>query len=140
MSAHITQAYWRHAVTTAVADGLASGSALTQYIAMASALVDTALVNAGYEVPTSANDTVKLATLGAMLPLIYGGRAGIQVPEGLATQAVGLWKAMATGEVQIPGMTPTARDAVGGVKFTDSSTSSTSSRPVVFAASLHRVF
>ena len=71
---------------------------------------------------------------------VHGARKGISVPPALAEQVTGLWRAIATGEVQIPGMTPTSRDGVGGVKFSDQDEDSTDGRPSIFHGRLSKVF
>jgi hypothetical protein len=139
MSAHITAAYVRLTLGTDVVGALAGTTALSQFIAQASALVDTGLVNAGYDIPATANDTVKLCTLGALLPLLHGAK-GLQIPPDLKEHVVGMWTALASGTIQIPGMTPTARTAVGGVSWSDTSTTSTDGRPSIFTGRLRKVY
>ena len=92
-----------------------------------------ALENAGYTTDitsSTAPELVKSATLGALLPQLYA-REGIKVPDQFAIH-MNIFDRIYQGIMPIPELTPTARDAVGGVKFTDSSTTSTSGRPPVF--------
>lgn len=139
MSTHIDKAYVENALgkrfTAAAADtttGATSSTVLTQLIQSASALVDSALRNAGYTPPTStAPDFVKTATLGALIPLVYS-RDQIPIPEGYQVY-VDAYNVIRTGEMPVPGLTPNARDAVGGVKFAEASTGVSGSRPRVYS-------
>lgn len=137
--AHIDQTYWRNAVGTAVADAIATGSALTQWIAAATAVVDTALKNSGYDSPSTANDTIKLATLGAMLEMAPAARKGVEVRAGLAEISKAIWRGIADGSVMPAGMTPTAQDGVGGAVFSDQTTTSTTGQPPIML-NLRRVW
>lgn len=103
---------------------------LTQQIASASELIKSAAKNAGYSLgDTTDDETVKLATFGQLLMTLYG-RKGESPPETFAT-AVNLAAAIAGGTWPL-GSTPNARDAVGGVSFSDTtSTLSTSRHPVM---------
>lgn len=125
MSAHITQTYLRHALTTAVADALATGSALTQWIAAASGVIDAALSNSGYSSPATANDQIKLATVGVLLEIMPQARKGVEIPGQLREISQALWRGIASGDIQPTGMTPTERDAIGGVAFSDQTTGTT---------------
>lgn len=119
MSTHVTVTYLNHMIGTATVSAIATGSALTTHIKAASALVDTALVNAGYSIPSSANDTIKLATLEMLVQTLHGLRKGISLPADLTKKFDGLTAGIASGKIQVPNMTPDAQDAVGGVKFAD---------------------
>lgn len=117
-------------------------------LAKAESAVAAALVNSGYPVPASAADTpelVKLAVLEEFVLKAYG-RNGLPVPPGLVTEyqdgngqtIVGTKSAIISGAAPIPDLVPTARDAVGGVTFSDTSSSSTSSRAPVFSSAWAR--
>lgn len=138
MSSHITTTYVEHVVGTAVLSGLIDSTALATLILAASAKVDMALTNAGYPIPTSANDSVQLATMGALLPVLYG-RKGLSVPEEFLAE-VRLWQGIATGEVALPNMEPSVRAAVGGHTWSDQSDTSSNGRPPVFYGKLRSVF
>ena len=137
MSAYIDIAYIRKSIGTEEANNLTGSDSdvQDQLIAQASALMDSVLSNAGYATPLSGTvstypDLVKMGTLGAFLPLAYG-RKGLAVPEQLLVHT-NVFSAIRTGDLEIPGLSPSARDAVGGVKFTDSSTTTTSGKPRIF--------
>ena len=138
MSAHIDIEYLGHSLGADNVSAIGSVDAINHIIGQASAMVDTALVNAGYAIPESAPDAVKLATLGAALPLLKGLRRGLRVNDQLERHVVSMWRAIATGEVQVPGMVPAARDGVGGVVFSDSSAGS--GRASVFSGKLSKIY
>lgn len=99
---------------------LTSHSTATQWIRSASARVDSALINAGYDPPaSSAPALVKDATLGQYLMRAYG-RHNARVPEQWIGQA-NMADAIRRGDVPVPGLSVrNARDAVGGVRFSKS--------------------
>lgn len=138
MSAHIDYAYLELSLGADNVSALGGTAVVNHVIAQASAMVDTALINAGYAVPDTAPDAIKLATLGAALPLLKGIRRGLKVDDQVERHVVNMWRAIATGDVQIPGLTPTARDGIGGVVFSDSSAGS--GREPAFAGKLSKVF
>ena len=132
MSAYITEGYVANAIGDDEQNAFAGGSALTQLIQASSALVDAALYNGGYSVPVggTAPDIVMLATLGALLPMLYG-RRGIAVPERFQLHT-DLFDRLVSGEVPIPSLTPSDAGAVGGVEFTGSSTTVSGDKPQIF--------
>ena len=85
MSAYIDSTYIGQMLGTDVRDALIASSAttLTTFIQAASALVDAAMTNAGYDIPATPTDQMKLATFGALLPLLHGARAGSTAPARL---------------------------------------------------------
>lgn len=142
MVAYIDNQYVENAIGSAEYNACTASTASvqTQLIASASSLVASVLENAGYSsslTNASAPDIVKSATLGALLPMLYG-RKGISVPEQFFIHMNAL-NGIRTGDLPITGMTPTARDAVGGVKFTDSSSTSTTGKPRIFGG-LRKVY
>lgn len=107
-------------------------SYLTALIEDADAVVDAALANAGYSTGlVTPPQLVKLASFGQFLAQAYG-RKGLKVPDQFLT-FVNLAEGIRSGAVPVPSMTPTARDAVGGVSFSESSSTITSARPQVFS-------
>jgi len=140
MSAHIDNTYVENAIGAAAWDAMCSSSAAvkTQLIASASSVVDAVLINAGYSPPTaSAPDLVKTATLGALLPQVYG-RRGLQVPDHLLVN-VNVFEAIRRGDLPIPNLAPSTSEGTGGSKFSDSSSTTTDGRPRVFK-DMRRVF
>jgi len=132
MSEHINQAFVESMLGATTVDGLtdSTDANLTLYIQLASAKIDAGLLNAGYSSPSSASDFIKLATFGALLPMLYG-RKGLTPPAAFLTE-VQIANGIIAGTYPVPGMTPTASIAVGGVQFTDSSTTSTDGYPPIF--------
>ena len=100
-------------------------------VLMASAVIRSAALNSGYETgATTTSDIVKLAALGQLLMMAYG-RKSQAIPDQFAT-AINLAEGIRSGQIPIPDLTPTARDAVGGNSFTESDPTIEGSRPQVF--------
>lgn len=143
MAAFIDATFIENAIGSAEYDAMTESTASigTQLISQASALVASVLEGAGYSygyTSVTAPDLVKTATLGAILPMLYG-RKQLQVPSGYHVH-MNVFEKIRTGELAIPGVDPDdERDAVGGVKFTDSSTTSTDGKPRIFGG-LRSVF
>ena len=140
MSYHVSYTEVDYAIGEAAAEALidATDLIMDQLIQQASALVDSALNNAGYTPPgtskgseSAAGHLVKMATIGALLPLLYG-RKGLRPPEELYSLYGGTLNNIADGTVPVPDLAPSAKGGVGGVKFSDSSSTSTTGRPRVF--------
>lgn len=133
MPAYIDEAYIENAIGVHVEEALsdASSEVRDQLIAAASAVAQSALLNAGYTVdPDDVPDLVRHATLAALLPMLYG-RKGLRVPEELAIYGA-TFEAIREGHLPVPGLAPDAGDAVGGVEFSESDASVTGSKPKVF--------
>lgn len=110
--------------------GSYTASYLTQQISASSELIKSAAKNAGYTLgDTTTDENVKLATFGQLLMMAYG-RKGEAVPEQFAT-AVNLAAAIRSGDWPLTS-TPNARDAVGGVKFSETTSTVSGSRHPVF--------
>lgn len=132
MSAHIDETYIENAIGASVQTALATGTALTQAINVASSIVDSALIRAGYAVPASSPpDLVKAATLGQVLPLLYAGRAGLRIPANLEP-LIGFADLIGTGAMPVPGLSPNAAHSVGGVKFSSSDSTDSDGLPQVY--------
>lgn len=111
-----------------------STATLSLIISEASAIVESALQSAGHStVPTSgaAGDMVKRAVFGQLLPELYG-RKGLDVPDNYL-KAIEFSEKIVSGEWPIPNTDPTARDAVGGVKFSGSSTTVEGDKPQIWS-------
>ena len=139
MSVHITEAELRIALGTNFSDA-AKGTetdAIVTIIGWGSALVDGALINAGYTPPStsagnesSAPNLVKMATIGAVATMMFG-KNGLKLPAELNVFG-NTFTALATGDLPIPDLTPNAANAVGGVAFTESDEDVSGSKPKVF--------
>ena len=144
MTYHISDQELRTALGDNVVEGLADADTATvdTIITMASALVDSATLNAGYTPPeTSKGDEsaapplIKMATIGAAANMLWG-RKGLTVPEGLNVFGQ-TFQALYSGELKIPGMDPSTLGGVGGNSF---SSSAEGDRPPVFAPVLRRLY
>ena len=126
-TAYVGATYVANAIGSDEQLAMATGTALTQLILSASSLVDAALSNGGYATPVGGTvpEVVKLATMGALVPLLYA-RRGTPVPEQYIVH-MRVLNDIAKGNIPIPELTPTAQDGVGGVVFTESSSSVTGS-------------
>lgn len=130
----LTSGYVDLAIGTATRLALApSTAAFAQYETQGRMAVIAKAAVAGYVIATnSANDKVKELVLGQWYVKALGWRKGMQLPPNVAI-SVNELEQVQNGVLPIPGMTPTSRDAVGGVKF--SSTSTTTGRPQYFSRS-----
>lgn len=139
---YITSAYVSRFIGTAVVNALLGDSAqsstnvLNTLIEAATASVQPAMRNSGYAVAADSDgtattdETVKLAVMGALWILIAGrSEYGIALPEQWSEHPANVArKQILNGDAQLS-ISKTARDAVGGVKFTDGSTNSTTGHP-----------
>lgn len=136
MAAYIDETYVENAIGADEQTAMATGSALTQLISAASATVAAVFFKAGHTSIT-ATDFVKVCTMGALLPMLYS-RKGIAIPDDFKMAYVGplefLIDSVGKGNIPDPGQTVTARDAIGGSKFTisDPDSTDTDARPNVF--------
>lgn len=107
-------------------------STQTHLLALATSIVDAALKKRGYTPPTSAGNLVKTATLGALLPMLYG-RKGLAVPEQLQVH-IAVFNKIADDKDGLPpdDLVPAADAGIGGVEFTESSTSVSGAKTKVF--------
>lgn len=100
-------------------------------VELASELIKVAGKHAGYTLGDSSTDqSVKLATIGAFLPMAYG-RKGLAVPAPLVWMT-NLAEAIRRGEYPLTGTSPDTDHARGGSQFTESSATVTGSRPSVY--------
>ena len=122
----------RQALFTDESDsGAYNSTKFARAAAMATDIVRAACLNAGYADPgtTTSIELLKAATLGAMIDWAFRRRQ--EVP-GEYAYLIALPEAIRTGEVPVPGLTPDAQNAPGGVRFTDSSTTSSTGKPSRF--------
>ncbi|MCH9836405.1 hypothetical protein K0U83_12120 [bacterium] len=146
MAYHISQTELETALGSNAVSGLADADTDTidDLIEYGSALVDSALLNAGYTPPettkadpSGAVKLLKMATVGAVVGLLWG-RKGLKAPEGLNVFGA-TFNELYSGNLKIPGMDPSAADGVGGVDFSSSSTTDPDGRPQVFGV-LRKVY
>lgn len=141
---YIDQPYLEAMLTTAqVAALVPVAGDLTVIIAAAHAETETALRNGGYDsaVPSTVYadvaacpDAISLAAFGAFVELAYG-RNALEIPQGFKAHIAKL-EEIRNGKMDIPGVEKNVRRAVGGVSFTESSSSVTvaqGSRPQIFS-------
>lgn len=117
--AFIDTDYVDNAIGSSVRQKVApSTEAFDQYEAQARDIVKAACSIAGYSLSdTTTSDRVKLMTLGQWVVLAYGLQKGLEIPPSIRT-AINLLELVRTGEVPLEGV-PTTKDAIGGVKFSD---------------------
>lgn len=140
---YIDESYLQNAIGSAKLAALCPTSdELAAVIAQAHAETETALQNAGYTgaVPHTTYATVaacpaaiSLAAFGAFMELAYG-RNDLELPAAYRAYAQKL-DLIRTGRMEIPSVTKSVARAVGGVSFTESSSSVTvsdGSRPQIF--------
>ncbi len=117
--AFIDTAYVGNAIGTAVRDRVApTSAAFDQYEAQARDIVKAAASIAGYALSdTTTSERVKLLTLGQWVVLAYGLQKGLEIPPSIQT-AINMLELVRVGELPLDGV-PTTKDAIGGVKFSD---------------------
>ena len=103
----------------------------TALINTASAIIKAAAQNAGYDPGDSTtNDLIMIATFGVFLQLAHG-RKGLPVPEQFAA-AITLADGIRNGQIPLPDTDPDTLGGVGGIKFTDSSSTTSTGKPPIF--------
>lgn len=137
----IDTSYVDNAIGTALRITVApSTAAFNQYEEQARAVVQAAAQVAGYSVGnTSDNATVQLLALGQWYRFATGLRKGIEIPEPIQA-SIDQLALVRTGDLPIPGMSPSTRDGIGGVKFSDTDENSDSGRPQYFSRSKLRTW
>lgn len=117
--------------------GTATGtsSAFAQYEAWARGDVKSAAENAGYTLgDTTSNATVKRLAIAAWYSMAGGGRKGLPIPDRIKEDLYRL-EQLREGNYRIPGLSPSERDGIGGVKFSSTSTTATNGRTQYFSRS-----
>lgn len=136
MATHIDASYVGVYIGEDARDELSGSVAnLTTMITDASAMVDSALTNAGYS-PDDIDSSdvpslIKQATLGQVIRMLYR-RKGLDVPTEFS-ELTSFLDAIYDGRLPIPELTPDASEAVGGTQFTNSSETADEGRPCIFA-------
>lgn len=101
-------------------DTTTTAGAVTTLINSAQAVVEAALRHVGYTPPTTANEDLKLATLGQFVALAYGRPSkNLPIPESM-DRFVQMAVDIREGDLQPEGLTPDQQGARGGAKFTQS--------------------
>lgn len=123
-------------------NGVLSTAARDRALELASTLARASAQNAGYDLGTQSDGTgvemAKALALSAFTQLAYGRKQ--QTPPEATMAIIGaLIEAARVGDLPIPDMTPDARGAVGGVRFTDSTSTSSAYTPV-FVGRLRGVY
>lgn len=140
--AYLTQTILEDLFGAGKVAGLASGTALTKSIALAQGEAETALLNGGYAaaVPSTvyaadASDcplAIQLAAIGAWVELVYSTKNDLEIPEGMRAH-IGKLELIRKGKYEIPGVEKNTLRTVGGVAFSDStSTAADGGKPKIF--------
>ncbi len=122
--------------------GTLDTAARDRALELASTLARASAKNAGYDLGDQSDGTgvemAKALALSAFVQLAYGRKQ--QTPPEATMAIIGaLIEAARVGDLPIPDMTPDARGAVGGVRFTDSTSTSSAYTPV-FVGRLRGVY
>ena len=95
---------------------------------LASMVARSALENAGYAPGESTTDDMVIMTALAVFAQMAFARKKLAMPEALQPLLLSLPEGVRIGEVPVPDLDPDAQDGVGGVAFTDSTSTG---RPAV---------
>lgn len=110
---------------------------------LASTLARAAALNAGYDLGDSSSgsgvEMAKALALSAFVQMSYG-RKQLDVPPATLGIIGALIEAARTGDLPIPELDPTAQDAAGGVRFTDSTSTGSRYTPIFTGGRLRGVF
>ena len=130
----ITTGYVNLAIGTSTRAALApTTAAFDQYQTQATVTVQSKAAVAGYSITTNdTNDFVKQLVLGQWYVKALGWRKGMALPPNVAV-AVNDLELVSTGDLPIPGKSPNARDAIGGVKFSAASATARTGRFAFFS-------
>ena len=100
-----------------VGSATTAGSAFARFEEWARADVQSAGHVAGYTISdVETNATVQRLAIAAFYSMAAGARKGQPVPERIKEDLYRL-EQLRSGEYPIPGLTPSERDGIGGVKF-----------------------
>jgi hypothetical protein len=124
-------------------NGTADTSARDRALELASTLARASAKNAGYDTGEQNDGTgsemVKALALSAFVQLAYGRKQ--QTPPDATMSIIGaLIEAARTGDLPIPDLSPSAQDAVGGVRFTDSTSTGSRYAPIFTGGRLRSVY
>lgn len=117
-------------------DNTVAGYSATYFTALntfASAIVQSAAKNAGYELgATTTDDVVKMATLGQVIAMVYG-RKGLPIPS-LWQPFVDMRNELLNGNLPLVAE-PETITGVGGFTWSDQSETATDAKPQIFSRS-----
>lgn len=135
----IDTTYVDNAIGTATRLAMAPNTgAFLQYERQARAKVTAAAAVAGYSLATSSsNDLIRLMTLGQWYFFAGGLRKGLETPPAIS-DALDMLEQLRAGQLPVPGLTPSSRDGVSGVRF--SATSGADGRPQYFSRKAMRTW
>ena len=125
-----------NAITTAtrlalVGSATGTNSSFAQHEAWARGDVQSAALNAGYELgDITTNATVKRLAIAAWYSMAAGARKGLPIPDRIKEDLYRL-EGLRTGRYRLPGVSPSEQDGIGGVKF--SATTGANGRAQVFS-------
>lgn len=125
----LTPQYVDNAIGTGTREALVgtatgTGSAFLQHEAAARAIVASRAAVKGYTIAEDTdNDFVRLLVLGQWYALAGGLKKGLELPPAIADAMAKLDQVAKTGDgaLPIPGLSPSTRDGVGGVRFSRTS-------------------
>lgn len=123
----ITAGYVDRAIGTAtriafVGTASSAGSAFAQFERTARSVVASRAAVKGYAIGTSSDNAfVQMLVLGQWYFFAGGMRKGLEVPPAINDALVKLDQVSKEGEgaLPIPGLTPSTRDGIAGVKFSE---------------------
>lgn len=124
-------------------NGVVQTAALTRALELASTLARASAKNAGYDTGEQNDGTgsemVKALAISAFVQGAYGRKQ--QTPPEATMSIIGaLIEAARTGDLPIPDLSPSAQDAVGGVRFTDSTSLDSRYAPIFTGGRLRSVY
>jgi len=124
-------------------NGTLSTAARDRALELASTLARASAKNAGYDTGDQNDGTgsemVKALSLSAFVQMAYGRKQ--QTPPEATMSIIGaLIEAARTGDLPIPDLSPSAQDAVGGVRFTDSTSLGSRYAPIFTGGRLRSVY
>lgn len=118
-----------------VGSATGTSSAFAQFEEWARSDVQSAALNAGYELDdTTTNAAIKRLSIAVWYSYAAGARKGMPIPDRIRDDLYRL-EQLRVGEYRLPGVTPSSRDGVGGVKFSSTSTTATNGRVQYFSRS-----
>jgi hypothetical protein len=118
-------------------------AALERAYELASTLARAAAQNAGYDLGEQNDGTgVEMAKALAISAFVQGAYGRKQQTPPEATMAIigALIEAARTGDLPIPDLSPDAQDAVGGVRFTDATSTGSVYTPIFTGGRMRWVF
>lgn len=124
-------------------NGTADTAARDRAMELASTMARASAQNAGYDLGEQNDGTgvemAKAIALSAFVQLAYGRKQ--QTPPESTMAIIGaLIEAARVGDLPIPDLSPDAQDAVGGVRFTDTTSAGSAYAPIFTGGRMRWVF